>query len=70
MSKLKDKLSANMRAVKASQAAPTPAKVIHKAAEKPATNPPPRRAPVAGNTLRDEVPNSSTELFPTRVWPD
>ena len=74
MSKLKDKLSANMRAVKAKQVAPkpvsVPAKPMNKTGGKTATNPVSRHAPVAGNALRDEVPNSGTTLFPTRVWPD
>ena len=75
MSKLKDKLSANMRAVKANQHSPStkathaPAKPQPKAAEKPAA-PAPRRAPASGNSLRDEVPNSNNVLFPERVWPD
>ena len=75
MSKLKDKLSANMRMVKANQHSPAakpthaaaPAKPLPKAAEKPAA---PRRAPASGDSLRDEVPSSASELFPTRVWPD
>ena len=75
MSKLKDKLSANMRAVKANQHSPStkathaPAKPQPKAAEKPAA-PAPRRAPASSDSLRDEVPNSANVLFPTRVWPD
>ena len=75
MSKLKDKLSANMRAVKASQHSPStkathavaPAKPLPKAAEKPAA---PRRAPASSDSLRDGVPDSANVLFPTRVWPD
>ena len=73
MSKLKDKLSANMRAVKANQqssstkATHVPAKPLPKAAEKPAA---PRRAPASSDSLRDGVPDSANVLFPTRVWPD
>ena len=71
MSKLKDKLSANMRMVKANQPQPTapakaqaPAKPVAKAAtEKPAAAP--SSAPLAG-----DVANSCTALFPARVWPD
>ena len=77
MSKLKDKLSANMRMVKANQPSPaakmtpaaTPAKPLPKAAEKPIA-PAPRRVPASSDSLRDEVPSSASELFPTRVWPD
>lgn len=74
MSKLKDKLSANMRMVKANQQpAPTkaaaPAKPVTKPVEKPAA-PAPRRVAAADKTMAGEVPNSGTELFPTRVWPD
>ena len=77
MSKLKDKLSANMRMVKANQKSPAakqthaaaPAKPQPKAAEKPAA-PAPRRAPPSSDSLRDGVPDSANVLFPTRVWPD
>ena len=78
MSKLKDKLSANMRMVKASQQSPAakpthasaPAKPAHKAAEKPVAAPARHRTSASGDSLRDEVPSSASELFPTRVWPD
>ena len=77
MSKLKDKLSANMRTVKANQpqaakpgsaqAAPA-AKPNTQAAAKPAAAPKasqPARKKVAG-----DVPDSGATLFPDRVWPD
>ena len=79
MSKLKDKLSANMRAVKAGDAPaaseqPTaaPEKTAAKpAAEKPtAPRKPAKSAPVQGKTVPGDVPESGTALFPTRVWPD
>lgn len=73
MSKLKDKLSANMRAVKANQhveKTPAPAKP----AAAPAT---PKATPVATKKKSEAVAsgnvvpeNSGTTLFPTRVWPD
>ena len=80
MSKVKDKLSANIRAVKAGQepAAGEPAKAT---SEKPAARPaakkttaprkPAERAPArAKTTVPGDVPESGTELFPARVWPD
>ena len=78
MSKLKDKLSANMRVVKANQQSPAakPTKAAAKpiaksAAAKPlaAKNPAPRTQVVAQDSM-GEVPNSSSTLFPSRVWPD
>ena len=78
MSKLKDKLSANMRVVKANPKSPaaTPAKAVTKpiaksAAAKPAaTKKPAPRAPAAAQDSMGEVPNSGSSLFPSRVWPD
>ena len=81
MSKLKDKLSANMRMVKANQQSPTaaPAKTqaaatpSKKAVAKPlATAPAAKTAPrpVARKTVSGDVPDSGTALFPSRVWPD
>ena len=77
MSKLKDKLSANMRMVKASQRPATKpaAKPIAKsAASKPATPAAPKKsAPRTSGDVADsmgEVPNSGSALFPSRVWPD
>jgi hypothetical protein len=71
MSNVKDKLSANIRAVKDKQE-PEASKQPRAAAGKPAAKPaaakktaprkPARKAPA--------VPESGTELFPTRVWPD
>lgn len=76
MSKLKDKLSANMRAVKANQqqAATAPAKAKDKpiakpAAEKPVAAKTPARTSTA-KPVSGEVPQSGTALFPARVWPD
>ena len=78
MSKVKDKLSANIRTVKAGQPA---AREQPKAApEKPAAKPaagkttaprkPARSAPARAKTVPGDVPESGTELFPARVWPD
>ena len=74
MSKLKDKLSANMRTVKANQPqaksapAPTaPVKPNAQAAQKPAA---PKPTPPATPKVAGDVPNSGTTLFPDRVWPD
>ena len=82
MSKVKDKLSASMRAVKAGQepAASEPAKAT---SEKPAARPaakkttttttrkPAKSEPArAKTTVPGDVPESGTALFPTRVWPD
>ena len=72
MSKLKDKLSANMRTVKANQphtpAKSAPAKPNAQAAEKPAAAPKPKQP--ATPKIAGDVPNSGTTLFPDRVWPD
>lgn len=80
MSKLKDKLSANMRMVKANQQPAAPAKAQaakpgKKAAAKPSATPPaantaPRRAPAANKPMSGSVPDSGSALFPKRVWPD
>lgn len=78
MSKLKDKLSANMRTVKADQeqAAPEPAKA---ASEKPAARPaaksaaagkPAKDASAGAKTVPGDVQPSGNALFPARVWPD
>jgi len=80
MSKVKDKLSASMRAVKAGQepAASEPAKAT---SEQPAARPaakktaaarePAKSKPARGKTtVPGDVPESGTALFPTRVWPD
>lgn len=74
MSKLKDKLSANMRAVKANQHADKSALAPAKPASAPAVHKPTTVAAkkksdavVSGNVVPE---NSNTTLFPTRVWPD
>ena len=75
MSNVKDKLSANIRAVKDEQE-PAATKQPKAAARKPAakTTAPrksPKKAPARGNaTVPGDVPESGTELFPARVWPD
>ena len=75
MSNVKDKLSANIRTVKAKQE-PVATKQPKVAARKPAaksTAPrkPARKAPASGKTtVPGDVPESGTTLFPTRVWPD
>lgn len=78
MSKLKDKLSANMRTVKANQAQtsakPAPAQAAPsakpkpKAGDKPASAPKPRQT--ATRKVAGDVPDSGAKLFPDRVWPD
>jgi len=75
MSNVKDKLSANIRAVKAEQE-PAATKQPKAAARKPAaksTAPrkPAKKAPATGKTtVPGDVPESGTALFPSRVWPD
>jgi hypothetical protein len=79
MSKLKDKLSANMRTVKAGQAPAAPEQV-QAASEKPAAKPaaekpaaagkPAKEAAAGARTVPGDVPQSGTALFPARVWPD
>lgn len=73
MSKLKDKLSANMRNVRENpQPAAGDTARVSGAAQKPAPKAPNRKPvdtrPAAGSG--GEVPESGTELFPSRVWPD
>ena len=75
MSNVKDKLSANIRTVKAKQepAASKQPKTAAKpaAAKKTAPRKPARKAPAkAGTAVPGDVPESGTELFPARVWPD
>ena len=79
MSKLKDKLSDNMRTVKANQGQTPrqPAKTASAAAtSKPASATPAGagRKPAGGVATSEsssgDVPQSGTELFPSRVWPD
>ncbi|MHB1951247.1 MAG: hypothetical protein ACYCQK_07200 [Acidiferrobacteraceae bacterium] len=78
MSKLKDKLSANMRNVREN---PQPgsgdtARRVPDAAVRPAPKTPAPHAKPAGakpapaRSLGGEVPESGTALFPERVWPD
>jgi hypothetical protein len=67
MSKLKDKLSANMRMVKAHQQPAEPAKA---ASDKPAAKPAAEKPAAPSKPLAGEVPQSGTALFPTRIWPD
>ena len=75
MSNVKDKLSANIRAVKAKQE-PAATKQPKAAARKPATKATaprksPKKAPARSKTtVPGDVPESGTELFPSRVWPD
>ena len=76
MSNVKDKLSANIRAVKAKQEPAEETKQPRAAARKPAAkSAAPRKtrkkAPARGKTtVPGDVPESGTELFPARVWPD
>ena len=75
MSNVKDKLSANIRAVKAKQE-PAATNKPKAAARKPAAKSTaprksPKKAPASGTTtVPGDVPESGTELFPSRVWPD
>jgi len=62
MTKLKDKLSASVRTVKATQQVARPAK---QAAAKPA---PPRA--ITKPAALSVPPASASALFPDRVWPD
>lgn len=78
MSKLKDKLSANMRAVKAGHepAAHDQDEAVSEkpaatpAAEKRATGKPAKDASAGAKKVPGDVPESGTALFPARVWPD
>ncbi|MHB8414635.1 MAG: hypothetical protein ACYDDA_13125 [Acidiferrobacteraceae bacterium] len=76
MSKLKDKLSANMRNVRenpqptAGDTGRVPGATRKLAPKASMANEKPADArPAAGNSS-GEVPESGTELFPARVWPD
>ena len=75
MINVKDKLSANIRAVKAKQE-PAATKQPKAAARKPAAKSTaprksPKKAPASGKTtVPGDVPESGTALFPSRVWPD
>jgi hypothetical protein len=75
MINVKDKLSANIRAVKAKQE-PAETKQPKAAARKPAAKSTaprksPKKAPASGKTtVPGDVPESGTALFPSRVWPD
>ena len=80
MSKISDKLSANIRTVKAGQesadaeqtkstakkSAAKPARAKRAAARKTAS----RTLKNGLTTLPGDVPESGTDLFPARVWPD
>jgi hypothetical protein len=73
MSKVSDKLSANIRTIKAGQesAGAEQAKTAaDMPAAKPARRPASRKQKSATRTLTGDVPESDTELFPARVWPD
>ena len=73
MSNVKDKLSASMRTVKAGEKpAAKPAAAKPAAAKKTATRKPARKAPAKAKpaAVPGDVPESGTELFPARVWPD
>ena len=75
MSNVKDKLSANIRAVKTKQeqaATKQPRAPARKpAAKSTAPRKSPKKAPASGKTtVPGDVPESGTELFPSRVWPD
>jgi hypothetical protein len=76
MSNVKDKLSANIRAVKDKQETAEETKQPKAAASKPAAKPAaPRKtrkkATARGKTtVPGDVPESGTQLFPSRVWPD
>ena len=81
MSNIKDKLSASMRTVKAGgkpEADAEPEAAAGKPAAKPAAEkktaprkPAAKKAPAKVKpAVAGDVPESGTELFPTRVWPD
>ena len=77
MSNVKDKLSASMRTVKAGgkpvakPAAAKPAAAEPAAAKKTAPRKAARKTPAkAKPAVPGDVPESGTELFPARVWPD
>ena len=67
MNNVKDKLSASMRTVKAGEKpAAKPVAAKKTAPRKPASKAPAKAKPA----VPGDVPESGTELFPTRVWPD
>lgn len=70
MSKLKDKLSANMRMAKENHpqapAKAAPAQPTTPSTPVPATHP----QPPATKIVPGDVPDSGSKLFPDRVWPD
>jgi len=77
MSNVKDKLSASMRTVKAGgkpvakPAAAKPAAAKLAAEKKTAPRKAARKTPAkAKPAVPGDVPESGTELFPARVWPD
>jgi len=77
MSNVKDKLSASMRTVKAGgkpvakPAAAKPAAAKPAAEKKTAPRKAARKTPAkAKPAVPGDVPESGTELFPARVWPD
>ena len=76
MSNVKDKLSANIRAVKDKQETAEETRQPKAAARKPAAKSAASRktrkkAPARGKTtVPGDVPESGSELFPARVWPD
>ena len=72
MSNVKDKLSASMRTVKAGgKPVAKPAAAKPAAAKKTAPRKPARKTPAkAKPAVPGDVPESGTELFPARVWPD
>ncbi len=66
MTKLKDKLSASVRTVKAAQQKTAPViKPVTKPATRSAAKPAPKPAPKAAVTR-----TPAGALFPDRVWPD
>ena len=76
MSNVKDKLSANIRAVKDKQETAEETRQPRAAARKPAAKSTaprksPKKVPARGKTtVPGDVPESGTALFPSRVWPD
>ena len=72
MSNVKDKLSASMRTVKAGgKPVAKPAAAKPAAEKKTAPRKAARKTPAkAKPAVPGDVPESGTELFPARVWPD
>ena len=72
MSNVKDKLSASMRTVKAGgKPVAKPAAAKSAAEKKTAPRKAARKTPAkAKPAVPGDVPESGTELFPARVWPD